>query len=217
MIYMFNKLLFIFITFTRNEGQKIQLELMNIRFDIGDIFGVKVNYIFDFLQGVFNSNLDSYIYNTFSSYLELSSYIDVAILFVGLAQTLLGWFWLTATLLALIWLDFAKSISAMFFFLFLIIRKTYFNIRSLFIIPFLLFILMTFTFYYYSIQVVYSLYLVQLAGGRGDECQSYFRLRRMVLSNTKQTMAKEYRYGDKNKSSEIISFIEKQKDDELNV
>ncbi|KAH7647468.1 hypothetical protein FG379_000684 [Cryptosporidium bovis] len=216
-MYIFNRLSLIFISITRNEYQKLQLQIINKRFDIEGILGIEVGYISNYFREIFNFVLDSYICNAFNSYLELSSYISGVIFFVGLLLTFIGWFWLTATLLGLIWLDFVKSTSATFFFSFLIIRKTYLNIGLFLIIPILLFFLIIFAFYYYSIQVVYSLYLVQLAGGRGDEYLSYFRLRRMIQNNTKQnTRFTERTYGDKNKSNETSSLI-REHDAETNV
>ncbi|KAK6588915.1 hypothetical protein RS030_2217 [Cryptosporidium xiaoi] len=216
-MYIFNRLLLIFIEITRNENQKLQLQIINKRFDIEDILGIEVGYISNYFREILNFVLDSYIFNSFSSYLELSSYISGVIFFVGLLLTLIGWFWLTATLLGLIWLDFVKSTSATFFFSFLIIRKTCLKIGLFLIILILLFFLIIFTFYYYSIQVVYSLYLVRLAGGRGDEYLSYFRLRRMIQNNTKQNKRfTERTYGEKNKSNETSSLI-REHDTETNV
>lgn len=135
------------------------------------------------------TNLDSNMASTFQviliNYLNISSFIYGCLFMTGLISGIFSWFWATVTFLVLIWVDIIKNIIGILFFSFMVAKNLqswwmYFYI-FLGVTSVLLFILLCF---YYTIQVTYSLYLVQLAGGRGNEKVPYFKLRRMVPSST---------------------------------
>ncbi|CUV06137.1 unnamed protein product [Cryptosporidium hominis] len=97
---------------------------------------------------------------------------------------MLNWFWLTAILLMTLWIESIKSISSIIYITYLllfIIENWLPKIVTTLISVILLII--TCLFSYFSIQIVYSLYLVQLAGGRGDEYVPYYKLRRLIQNS----------------------------------
>lgn len=115
-----------------------------------------------------------------SKILEVSCYTHGLIFIFGMLAGILGWFWLTAILLVTLWVESIRSVSSIVYITYLlvfILKNWYFKISAVLISVALL--LVTYSFSYYSIQIVYSLYLVQLAGGRGNEYVAYYKLRRL--------------------------------------
>ncbi|KAJ1610446.1 hypothetical protein OJ252_1871 [Cryptosporidium canis] len=112
--------------------------------------------------------------------LEVSCYTNGIIFVLGILTGIFGWFWLTAILLVSLWIESIKSVSSIVYITYLltfILKSWYLKVAAIIISA--LFLLVTYSFLYYSIQIVYSLYLVQLAGGRGDEYVAYYKLRRL--------------------------------------
>lgn len=97
---------------------------------------------------------------------------------------ILSWFWLTAILLVTLWIESIKSIFSIIYitYLLLFILKNWFFITVTIFVSVVL-LLITCFFSYYFIQIVYSLYLVQLAGGRGNEYVAYYKLRRLFQNS----------------------------------
>lgn len=111
---------------------------------------------------------------------KVSCYIHEIIFIIGMLTGILGWFWLTAILLVTLWVESIKSVSSILYITYLLIfilKNWYFKVAAVFVSA--AFLLVTYFCSYYFIQVVYSLYLVQLAGGRGDEYVAYYKLRRL--------------------------------------
>ncbi|KAL7067330.1 hypothetical protein ACR3K2_22040 [Cryptosporidium serpentis] len=167
------------INFSLNMLNKISLNDLKKYF--GNFFALPLKEVV--------TNIDSNTVFTFQviliNYLNISSFIYGCLFMTGLISGIASWFWATVTFLVLIWLDVIKNITGVLFFSFMVIKNLqswwmYFYI-FLGVASVLLFILLCF---YYTIQVTYSLYLVQLAGGRGNEKVPYFKLRRMVPSST---------------------------------
>ncbi|TRY51680.1 Uncharacterized protein CTYZ_00003314 [Cryptosporidium tyzzeri] len=134
-----------------------------------------------FLSKIF---VETYLLKILLKFLEVSSYTNGIIFIFGILVGMLNWFWLTAILLMTLWIESIKSISSIIYITYLllfIIENWLPKIVTTLISVILLII--TCLFSYYSIQIVYSLYLVQLAGGRGDEYVAYYKLRRLIQNS----------------------------------
>ncbi|OII75316.1 uncharacterized protein cubi_01837 [Cryptosporidium ubiquitum] len=166
-----------------NYGEKLPL-VKNLLLFLINTFG---NQLFGNIN---NSTLTSQIVvetkllKTLLKFLEVSCYTNGIIFVFGMLTGILSWFWLTAILLIALWIESIKSISSIIYITYLLIfilKNWFLAAVSIFISVVLL--LITYFFSYYSIQIVYSLYLVQLAGGRGNEYVAYYKLRRLFQNS----------------------------------
>ncbi|KAH8583928.1 uncharacterized protein ELE39_002686 [Cryptosporidium sp. chipmunk genotype I] len=128
--------------------------------------------------------IETKLFRILLKFFEISCYTNGIIFVFGMLAGVLSWFWLTAVLLITLWVESIKSISSIIYITYLLIfifENWLSRIVTIFISVILLII--TYLFLYYSIQIVYSLYLVQLAGGRGDEYVAYYKLRRLFQNS----------------------------------
>ncbi|KAF7457278.1 putative integral membrane protein [Cryptosporidium felis] len=159
---------------------------------------IDMEYIFQPIQNISSIINGKYLAKIFGEVdflgtvlncLKISCFISSIVFVIGLLTGILGWLWLTASLMGILWIDAIKSIAFVIYITYLIqfILNTWY-MRTFIILISTTYLIIMYLFSYYTIQIVYSLYLVQLAGGRGDEYLAYFKLRRLYQTHiTAQT------------------------------